>query len=206
MQNIIIIIFILILLNFIKISSTDNEIANNIKNINKIDKKINIKKSIPKYGDTQYYVNDHDIFNYKPYDEPSTFKTNIINNYKDIKKLSNEIPEPNKPIQDSRFKKTNLPCQQDIIYDTRFYDPSDEDDKSFIDFSKINYQDRKIQDVYSDLVNNKYKNIQKKIINKEDNTINGAFGEKTLKTIDWEYENDDDGMNFDPYSSNLLAL
>lgn len=197
-ENIILIILILVLLNNIKIGSKKNKKekfkSTNFNNTNlsqnnntHLSQPNNIK--IPNYGDIQYdtYIN-----------LPSQ---NKVTNVK--QDSTNIIDAPN-----YKFIKTNLPCQQDIIYDTKFFRPSDENINEPLDLSKINYSERKIQDVYSDIVNKDTikKNLKiLKPLNNNELKI-GGFGESTLNNVNWAYNDEDDGMNYDPSLSNLLAL
>ena len=130
---------------------------------------------------------------------------NELNKYNDLTKLNNKFdPSQNK------FKKqiiTNLPCQQDIIYDTKFYQPSDADTFNPSDLSTVNYKERKIQEVYDEIVNGSNVNKQnKKKINETSEFKNGASGLKTFKNLDWEYEGEDDGLSYDPRTSLLSAF
>ena len=100
---------------------------------------------------------------------------------------------------------TNLPCQQDIIYDTKFYQPSNIYNPT--DLSNINYKERKIQDVYDEIVNSNNAKIKnKKQIQNVSEFKSGASGLKTFKNIEWEYEEDDDGMSYDPNISTISAF
>lgn len=217
LRNIFICLIILLVLNNIRFNRIDK--FNGIKR-NKEDG-VYVKKKIPTYGDIQYEtMNDDnndktykyqnfDIIKYQKKLEYSDDK-NPINKYNDLTKLNNQLPKINKDIiyteqYKGRFIKTNMPSEQDIIYDTKFFQPSDADTYNPFDPTKIVYNERKIQDVYDDLVNNVHKG-DKKMKQKVVTKMDGGFGEKTLKNVMWEYENETDGMSYDPSSSNLLAI
>jgi hypothetical protein len=227
-QNISIIVIILYILNNIKITinkktttSTTKQALNNetFNSINKyknetykLDKTLNTMK----YGQIQYDVinYDHDDDHYKYQDIDLIKKDKILelsenvnelNKYNDLTKLNNKFdPSQNK------FKKqiiTNLPCQQDIIYDTKFYQPSDADITNPSDLSNVNYKERKIQEVYDEIVNgNNVSKQNKKKITEASEFKNGASGLKTFKNLDWEYEGEDDGLSYDPRTSLLSAF
>lgn len=218
LRNIFIFLIILLVLNNIRFNKIDK--FNGVKQDK--EKTVYIKKKIPIYGDIQYdTINDNnndkiykyqdlDIIKYQKNLEYTDTK-NPINKYNDLTKLNNKLPKPtNKDIiytdqYQGRFIKTNLPSEQDIIYDTKFFQPSDADTYNPFDPTKIVYNDRKIQDVYDDIVNNVNKN-DKKIKNNVGTKTDGGFGEKTLKNVMWEYEDENEGMSYDPSSSNLLAI
>lgn len=218
LRNLFICLIILIVLNNIQFNKVDK--FTGIRT-NKEDN-IMIKNKIPTFGDIQYdTINDDntnksykyqnfDIIKYQKNLEYSDNK-NPLNKYNDLTILNNQIPKTNKdiiytPQYQGKYIKTNLPSEQDIIYDTKFYQPSDANTYNPFDPTKIIYNDRKIQDVYNDIVNNPHKNENKKIKNKINSKINGAFGEKTLKNVMWEYEDDNDEMRYDPSTLNFLAL
>lgn len=214
-KNIILILVILFLFNQIKLNKKDDTFVgiNMNKNAN-----YKMSKRIPKYGDIQYnaYDNDNDdmVFKYQNFD-PIKNDSNLelsdgvnnINKYNQLTKLNSDMPKINNTtIVNNKFIKTDLPSQQDIIYDTKFFQPSDADIFNPFDPSKINYSERKIQEVYEEIVNDVKRNTPNKKITKKNKIKAGGFGESTYNTVDWEYENDDDGMSYDPKLSNLLAL
>lgn len=184
------------MLNKIKIKDNKIKIKNKINKINKIN---NNEKKI-KYGQIQY-----DIINYDNNEIKTKYQNiNIINKY------DKPILLDNKPNDMLNFKKntiTNLPCQQDIIYDTRFYQPSDKDTyKPYYmnDLNKIEYKERKIQEIYDEAVNNK-KSDKKQIYNFSEFDT-GASGLKTYKNIEWMYEDENDDMSYDPNMSTISAI
>lgn len=186
-------------------------ILNNIKikkTLYKNPEKIHINAKIKKYGQIQYNVinNDNNNLNYKyqniNYNKLSN-DINQLNKYNDLTKLNNTFDSSQNNFQKNTI--TNLPCQQDIIYDTKFYQPSDADIYNPTDLTTINYKERKIEDVYNNIVNNKKQN-KKKIHNINEFQL-GASGLKTYRNIDWEYEDDnDDGLAYDPRTSNLSVF
>jgi hypothetical protein len=223
LQNLLIIVLILYMLNSMKI--------NNTKTMNKKNKKESFvhtnrhtkntydfnKKEINRtYGQIQYDVIDYDNndikYKFQDFDIIQKDKelelsknVNTLNKYNDLTKLNNQFdPSQNKFIKNTV---TNLPSQQDIIYDTKFYQPSDADFYNATDLSQINYKERKIQDVYNEIVNgNSAKNKNKKHVKELSEYNSGASGLKSFKNIDWEYEEDNDGMSYDPRSSTLSAF
>jgi hypothetical protein len=229
-QNISIIVIILYILNNVKIvtnKKTNNKKTNpnnkqtitseTFNSINK-NKTYKIAKTAHNmiYGDIQYdvinYDNEDNHYKYQDIDLIKKDKilelsenVNELNKYNDLTKLNNKFdPSQNK------FKKqiiTNLPCQQDIIYDTKFYQPSDADITNPSDLSNVNYKERKIQEVYDEIVNGNNVNKQnKKKINQTSEFKSGASGLKTFRNLDWEYEGEDDGLSYDPRTSLLSAF
>lgn len=169
-------IIIIILILFILNNIKTNETFNNMK-----------------YGQIQYDVKNDDNDNV-------TYKyQNLIENKKyDINK--DELIKYNIP----KNTITNLPCQQDIIYDTKFFQPSNIYNP--VDFDKIDYKERKIQDVYKEIVdkNNIIKQDKKKS-NILSEFTKGASGLKSYNNVDWTYDDDDDEMAYDPRTSNYVA-
>lgn len=209
--NILIIIAIIIILNNIKFSEPFEVI--NLNETNSFE----IPKRTPIYGDIQYQIHNYDdyepVYKYQDFDilKEKKSNVNIRNKYNDLTKINAVMPKKSKddiygPEYQGIYTKTNLPSQQDIMYDTKFFQPSDADIYNPIDYNNIDYTDRKIQDVYDDLVNNVQKNAPKKKLKQNIDKKTGGFGENTLTNLDWEYEGEEDGMSYDPTSSNLLAL
>jgi len=196
-QNLLIILLIIYILYDI---NTTKKILPKKESFNVLHKnknqtyKIDNKTNILKYGQIQYDVIDYD-------NNDVQYKYQNL----DMIDISDNLPKLNKKFDSSQKNTlTNLPCQQDIIYDTKFYQPSNIYNPT--DLSNINYKERKIQDVYDEIVNsNNVKKKNKKQINVSEFTP-GASGLKTFKNIDWEYEGDDDGMSYDPNISTISAL
>jgi hypothetical protein len=202
LENIILIIIILLLLNNIKIKSNDTE-----ESFTDLNVKYNYNSKIPIYGDIQYDVfnndNDDKIYkhqNYQVIDYHKNLelsdKVNLLNDYNNLTKLNSDMPKPN-------FINSTMPSEQDIIYDTKFFQPSDAEIHKPFDKTTIKYEERTIQDVYDELVNKK---VEHKKLKPKSETKVGMFGEKTLNNLDWEYENEDDGMSYDPNSEPYLAI
>jgi len=204
---------------------------NNINNINRYNTyKLDNKATTKNYGKIQY-----DIINYDNNDNDHKYQnldilkkdkklelsenineinkynklTKIINNFDSSQNNSNKQIINNLPIQENitnlpkNIKK--LPSQQDIIYDTKFYQPSDADTykPSTVDI----YKERSIQEVYDNIVNgNNTNKINKKKLIDFTEFKTGASGLQTFKNVDWEYEDDDDGMSYDPRLSILSAF
>jgi len=218
LQNILLIIILLFLFNYIQVNENFIGI-----NYNKND---NFKSTerIPIYGNIQYEATDKDDDNVYRYQDFEIIKKNQIlelsndknqlNKYNTLTELNDILPSYNKDSiysksYDNTFKKTNLPSEQDYIYDNakKFNQPSDADIYNPLVPSQIEYTDRKIQEVYEEIVNNvKKNNPDKKIKQTTSDVISGGFNESILKNIMVEYEDDEDGLSYDPYQSNLLAI
>jgi hypothetical protein len=209
LQNILIILIIIFLLNNIKISnmyndSTPSNFTNeDFNNLNLFDKDtMAFKKHIPIYGDDQFEMKEQVEkvnFKYQNFDILEKDKELELTN-----NLNNAIPfvykEP--PVSD-KYIKTNLPSQQDYIYDFKHFEPSNKDQN--FDFQKIDYKDRDIKEIYQSLITNyKVTGDAKPILNTK---IEGAFGESFYDQNTWSYDNDKhDDMAYDTTLSNLLAL
>jgi hypothetical protein len=215
-QTLLIILLILYILNNIKKNKITKKESFNVLHKNKNQTyKIDNRANVMKYGQIQYDVINYDNDQHYKYQDLDIIKKdkklelseniNELNKYNDLTKLNNQFD----PLQNN-FKKntvTNLPCQQDIIYDTKFYQPSDANIYNPTDLTNINYKERKIQDVYDEIVNgNSGKTKNKKQIHDVSEFTSGASGLKTFKNIEWEYEGDDDGMSYDPNISTISAF
>ena len=194
--NIIIFIIILILINYIVVNS------NNTENLNNIDS-INLKKRIPLYGDDQFtpsqFIYDdlkfqdiiHEEFNLE---KPTEKKIpNYKHNYEVI----------DLPLYKGIYKKTELPSQSDIIYDTQsnFYRPSDEFDGKILDdaIKNTDFRDKSIKEVYESLSVDYKKIIPKKNLKKTHELIEGASGNLILPNVLWLYDEDENNNNvYDP--------
>lgn len=205
-ENIILIIIILILLNNIKINKKKEKFVS----INQNVENAQIKKKIPIYGDDQYTAIDLD----NEGSDESKYKyqnNNIINKYNqkliENEKYDNKIDiefNYDTTYENKIFRKTNVPSQQDIIYDTKFNQPSNQEYSEPFNLNKINYQGKTIQSVYEDLIN-KPKYGKKKLVKNQD-MIEGGFGEVSLSNVTWAYEEDNKGMSYDPLENNELAI
>ena len=204
MQTLFIIVLFFCILNNIKTKKTRKIIK-----ISSEKESFNIPQNM-KFGQIQYDVVNYDNndlqYKYQNFDIIKKDKTlelseniNVLNKYNDLTKLNNNF----KPSHKNTV--TNLPCQQDIIYDTRFFQPSDADTYNPSDLTTINYKERKIQDVYNEIVNGD-KTTNKKQLSETTEFKTGASNLKTYTNIDWEYEGEDDGMSYDPRMSNLSAF
>ena len=217
-----IIIIFLFLLNTIKINKNEKNKNKQIDKFNQDTYNFDKTQKIKKFGEIQYDVvnndNDNKTFEYQDYIINYDNKINIpdkvnisdniklLNNYNDLTELNNKLPLINYTnIDNPNFLKTNLPSQENIIYDSKFYQPSDADIYNPTDFTQINYADRKIQDVYQDIINDVKKDNKQIKENKNEIRI-GASNLKTFTDIDWEYNDDDDGMSFDPRISTYAVI
>jgi hypothetical protein len=202
-ENIILIIVILILLNNIKIGSKKEKFLSKNENITTV----NIKKKIPIYGDDQFEIKnlDNDDVIYKYQDNPITTKYDkkLIENENYDNKININF-NYDESYKNNIFRKTNVPSQQDIIYDTKFNQPSDQETYKSFNMENVNYQGRTIQQVYDELIN-KPKFNKKKLIKNEE-MIEGGFGEVSLSNVTWAYEEDDKGMSYDPLETNQMAI
>jgi len=200
-QNILILLIILILLNNIKINNSEK-----FATLADIPTYLKEKKKISIYGDIQYETtnNENDNKKYK-YQDLDILKPILKVEKTEFTKVDNEIIYT--PPYNNTFIKTNLPSQQEERYNIKFNEPSDKYIYKPVDKTKIVYEERTIQNVYEDIINNvKKNNPVKKLKKNNDNIKKGGFEENTFKNIDWEYEGEDDGISYDPNSSNLLAL
>jgi hypothetical protein len=212
--NILLIILILLILNHIKIKNKDElkNTSNNIPNI--------IHNKIPTYGTIQYEANNN--YNNIDYNYDNIV---VLDNYNKLTEKLSDLGPKSKPVYNEAFKKSNnsknkfnnfeledpelLPSQQNIIYDTykQFNQMSDANIHNSLVPHQIDYADRKIQDVYDQLINDPKKYEKEKKIIKTEQKINGGFkGEQVLSNLNWEYENESDGMSYDPNLSNLMSI
>ena len=197
-QNLLIILLILYILydiNTTKKILPKKELFNVLHKNKNQTYKIDNTTNILKYGQIQY-----DIIDYDNNDVQYKYQNlNMIDVPDNLTKLNKKFDSSQKN------RVTNLPCQQDIIYDTKFYQPSNIYNPT--DLSNINYKERKIQDVYDEIVNSNNAKIKnKKQIQNVSEFKSGASGLKTFKNIEWEYEEDDDGMSYDPNISTISAF
>jgi hypothetical protein len=192
-QTLLILMVILYILNYLTINKPFKKVINkdSFVEIKKKSYNLDKKEKIKKYGQIQY-----DVINYD--DDNTKYK------YQDIPKNNEFLLNDNKNIKnnESNILKKTLPSQQDIIYDTKFYQPSDANTYKPFDLTKINYKERKIQNIYDEIVNGP-KIKTKKQIHDSSEFVPGASGLKTYKNIDWEYEDDNDGMSYDPLASTI---
>jgi hypothetical protein len=210
--NLLIIIIILLVLNYIKINKKNKDELTNIVHTNSVRTP---NDKIPLYGDIQYEIkNEYFDINYGDQEEIKP------DNHIGLTKKINDLGEIPKPVYNDIFKKSNLqqnkfnnfelkdpellPSQQDIVYDTykQFNQPSDSSIYNPLVPSQIEYTDRKIQDVYDQMINDPKKHENNKKIKKYrdpynqhiidaekplDVTINGGFqGENVLSNLIWE--------------------
>jgi hypothetical protein len=214
--NLLFIIIILVLLNYIKINTNTN--GESYTEITKpiINKQIKIKEFKPTYGKDQYEVNNKQIkvnFKYQDIDflENKLELTDNINFDYDDKELMKKFYNENKTgvvatlIHPDLPHYTSPPSEQKTLYDYKFYESNNKKLEKIIKNNDIDFEDKSIKDVYNDLiVDFKKINPTKKIKDKSDK-VKGAFGETSLTNIMWEYEDDTD-MGFDPNQNLELAL
>lgn len=194
----------------------ENKLYSNNNKYKDLSYKLNNKSKIKNYGQIQYdvinYDNDSENYKYQNLDIikknkilPLSENINQINKYNDLTKLNNNFdPSQNKFIKQTV---TNLPSQQDIIYDTKFYQPSDANIYKPSDLSKINYTDKKIEDIYNEIVNsNNVDKNKKKLKEKINEFTTGASGLKTYNNMNWEYEGENNDISFDPMVSLLSTF
>jgi len=215
--NLLIVVIILLVLNYIKINKKDTfaGTTNNTPFIRKPNDKI------PIYGDTQFgSINNYDNVTF-------SYDNDIIpDNYNQLTKKLNNLGSEAKPIYSDVFIKPNLnhiksnnfelknpdllPSEQDIIYDSykQFNQPSDAILYNPLVPSQIEYKEKKIQDVYDQIVNDPHKYEKEKHLKKHNkDTIDGGFmNENILTNVMWQYEEDNDGMSYDPSLSNQLSI
>lgn len=214
--NLLFIIIILVLLNYIKINTDTN--AETYTEIIKpiINKQIKTKEFKPTYGKDQYKVNNkqHQVkFKYQDIDflENKLELTDNINFDYDDKELMNKFYNENKTgvvatlIHPDLPHYTTPPIEQKTMYDYKFYESNNKKLEKIIKNNDIDFGNKSIKDVYDDLiVDFKKINPTKKLKDTSDK-VKGAFGETSLTNIVWEYEDDTD-MGFDPNQNLELAL
>jgi hypothetical protein len=207
--NLVILLFVvtfLLVLNYIKVDKNvvnTNNIQNNTKN---------------KYNNV--HINYDDI-------TPPTYidVKNKLGTYDDDFKITNSNINIKNPSQEDiiydSYKQFNQPS------DALIHNP-------FVP-TQIDYTNREIQDVYDQLINDPKKYEQPKTIKKfndiynepikhfngtsnDSNSINGTAhsllrslnggfkGEHILSNVMWEYEEDNDGMSYDPTLSTLMTI
>jgi hypothetical protein len=205
-ENILLIIIIFILLvSFNKRSNNDEPFE--------ITKKVFQPSLIPIYGNDQYVAKDKELddtkFKYQNLDILDLNPTKVIDETMIINEPLKTFDKT--PIFDikygNKFKNVKLPSEDSDRYDIKFFQPSDADINIPFDPTKTVYTERKIQEVYDDIINNVKKIYPDKKIKKNNNLIiNGGFGENILTNVEWSYENENDGMSYDPSLLNLMAL
>jgi hypothetical protein len=205
-ENILLIIIIFILLVSFNKNSNNDEPFEIIKSVFQ-------PPLIPIYGDNQYVAKDKELdnskFKYQNLDILDLNSTKVIDETMIINEplINFDKTQLFNIEYGNKFKNVRLPSEDSDRYDIKFFQPSDADINIPFDPKKIAYTERKIQDVYDDIINNVKKIYPDKKIKKSNNLIiNGGFGENTLSNVDWSYENETDGMSYDPSLSNLMAI
>lgn len=212
--NLLFIIIILVLLNYIKINKNDESYTEIKKPL--INKKNKIKEFKPTYGKDQYEVNNKQPkvkFKYQNIDilkNKLELTDNISFDY-DSKEIMDNFYNENKTgvvatlIHPDLPHYTKPPSEQKTLYDYKFYESNNQKLENIIKNNDIDFGEKTIKDVYDDLIVDFKKINPTKKLKKKSEKINGAFGETSLNNIEWEYE-DDEGLGFDPNQNLELAL
>jgi hypothetical protein len=185
-----IVIFLVILLLIVKIIKYYKP---TIEEETFIDEPKFVNKNIPIYGADQFttqeknYIINKEHINYDAnksviklteidelYNNSSLFNNEKYNKINDTEIIAHDMKTDysdltmEKPLDEYIYTRTNLPCQQDEIYDTKFFRPSDEGvyEKKL---EEIDYKNKTIKEVYDNLV------IDYKKINKLEKLENSDF-------------------------------
>ncbi len=129
-------------------------------------------------------------------------KEQIINNYNN-ENLKGVITIPLNNIVEQEE-----PIAQKMLYDYRFLDMNKNNLEEIIKNDETNILEGKtIKEVYDDMILDYKKINQKKNpILKENNQIDGAFGESTVAVDQWYYEGDTNELSYDPLQDLQLAV
>jgi len=231
--DIILILVILYLLNYLKINNKKNNKKNIEKYTNKeselenIDKIMKTKDYKLLYGKEQYIANN--VFNEPKYlyqdidflKENNKFKLDEELDFSyDEEKLINDFHAEKESGIVATLIPPNLPhytkpqSDQRTLYDYKFEEPKARKLEKIIKMENVDLENKTIKEVYEDLIMD-YKKLNPQKIPKNtqiNKKVNGAFGEKSLSNVEWEYEIDDSDlkmgfdMGFDPNQTLELAL
>ncbi len=129
-------------------------------------------------------------------------KEQIINNYNN-ENLKGVITIPLNNIVEQEE-----PIAQKMLYDYRFLDMNKNNLEEIIKNDETNILEGKtIKEVYDDMILDYKKINQKKNpILKENNQIDGAFGESTVAVDQWYYEGDTNELSYDPLQDLQLSV
>jgi hypothetical protein len=153
----------------------------------------NIKKKIPTYGTDQFMTFDYDYEN----DNNNDFNNSNGHDI-DIKKvISKKLPPKTQYNIESKiykgiYKKTNLPCQQDEVYDLKFNKSSKEFDEDMLQNSNIsNTKNKTIKEVYDSMIVDYKKSSKTNNIDKVEEFNNITF------------DNVHDNLDYNPLMTNI---